>query len=136
MEGSQAGTHAKSLAIHLPESLHEQLVLLGHGEVEGIVLCEVGPAAEAVEVEEDVVEDRQLVVDGRSAVANLLVQVVEALLALGRVCLGWRSTSGQTGALEGVAADAGDLRLVMPRAFRTRSMNRTPLKLFLKTSIS
>lgn len=74
--------------VQLPKTLHEQLVLFGYGEVEGIVLGVAGPSALSVEIEEDVVEDREFVVDGGSTVADLLVQIVETSFTLGRVGLG------------------------------------------------
>lgn len=66
-------TDREATAVHQPQALHEDFVSLGNGEVEGKVLSVTGPALQAVEVEQHVVEDGELVRDGEPAVADLLV---------------------------------------------------------------
>lgn len=64
------------LAIHVPEPLHERLVFIGHREPASEDIGEAGTglcAEMLVEVEEEVVEDGKLLVDGGLAVADLLV---------------------------------------------------------------
>lgn len=53
--------------------------------MEGEVLGVTGPALQAVEVEEDVVEDGQFVRDGESAVADLLMELLQGILAGRRI---------------------------------------------------
>lgn len=83
------GTYTELLAVQQPQTLHEQLVLFRHRELKGVVLGMICAAGEAVEVEQDVVEDGEFVVDAGDAVANLSVQFVEALFAaFRRISLG------------------------------------------------
>lgn len=85
MRRSGRKTNRELTAIHQPQTLHEDLVFLGDGKVEGEVLCVAGTALHAVEVEKDVVEDGQFVRDGESAVADLLVEFLQGSLARRRV---------------------------------------------------
>lgn len=49
--------YVELLMVHLPETCHEQLVLLGNGEVVGEVFSIAGGArVQTVEIEQDVVE--------------------------------------------------------------------------------
>lgn len=75
-------------AIHQPQTLHEDLVFLGDGKVEGKVFSVIWPALEAVVVEKNVVEDGQFVGNGESAVANLLMKLLQGIFAGRRIRLG------------------------------------------------
>lgn len=80
-------TYRKLTAIHQPQTLHEDFVFLGDSEVKGEVFSVVWPALETVIVEKNVVEDGQLVWDRKSAVANLLVKLLQGIFVGRRVRL-------------------------------------------------
>lgn len=80
-------TYRELTAIHQPQTLHEDLVFLGDGKVKGEVFSIIWPALETVIVEENVVEDGQFMGNGESAVANLLVKLLQGIFAGRRVRL-------------------------------------------------
>lgn len=57
--------------------------------MKGEVFSVIWPALEAVIVEENVVEDGQFVGDGESAVANLLMKLLQGIFVGRRVRLGY-----------------------------------------------
>lgn len=81
-------TYAKLLAIQVPQSPHEYFVLLGKSKSRGEDFGEVDAAFQPkvlVEVEEHVVEDGELLMVRVIAFADLVVELVKAIVALGRV---------------------------------------------------
>lgn len=88
MQTTNWETYRELTAVHQPKTLHEDLVFLGDGKVEGEVFSVIWPALEAVIVEKNIVEDGQFVWNGESAVANLLVKLLQGILAGRRIRLG------------------------------------------------
>lgn len=74
-----AKTYTVLLSIQVPQPPHEYLILLGQSEPRGEDFSEVDTALQSevvVEVEEHVVEDRELLVVGVIAFADLVMKLV------------------------------------------------------------
>lgn len=72
----------------MPQPPHEYFILLGQTKPRGEDFGKVDTALQpemVVEVEEHVVEDRELLMVGVIAFADLVVQLVQAIVALRRI---------------------------------------------------
>ena len=74
--------------IYIPQAVHEKPVALRDPRSSSKSLGRVQRAAAGVKVEQNIIEQRQLVVMRHGSVANGLVQLLERIFRLGGIYLG------------------------------------------------
>jgi hypothetical protein len=77
--------YRKLFAVQMPQALDEDLVVAWHSRSRHKRLRRHRSVGSFIEIEQDVVEERKLVVQGHGSVANVLVQLSQRSIGLGRV---------------------------------------------------
>lgn len=84
-DGAREAMYRKLFAVQMPQTLDKDLVVAWHSRSRHKRLGRNRSVGSFIEIEQDVVEERELVVQGHGSVANVLVQLSQRSIGFGRV---------------------------------------------------